>query len=338
MALPKKRKKHRIRNLYIGVGIAALFLLGIGGWILLQKTPKDGNEPEVNILEENSELITYKGKQYEYNEHLSHFLFLGIDKEEQQETNVGSGQAGQADTIFLLSMDRIQKTMLLLAIPRDTMTEIQVYGPQGNSLGSTVDHLNLAYGYGDGGRESCILMKEAVSNLLYGIPIQKYCSVTMDVMKVLADSVGGVSVTISDESLEQVNPSWTKGSQVELTGDTVEQFLRSRDIKESQSALGRLQRQQEFLQAYGKKVKEIYEKNSSLPVQLYDNIKPYMVTNIGKDQFVQMMTDFSSEKEVESRMLPGNGTTENGYDEYHVDEDALYEFILEQYYVERKEE
>lgn len=338
MDLPKKRKKHRMRNFYIGSVIAALFLLGIGGGILWQKTKKGEDEPEVNAPQENTEIVTYQGEQYVYNEHLSHFLFLGIDKEKQQETNVGSGQAGQADTIFLLSRDRIQKTMTLLAIPRDTMTEIQVFGPEGKSLGNTVDHLNLAYGYGDGGRESCILMKESVSNLLYGLPIQGYCSVTMDAMTVLADSVGGVSVPISDESLEQVNASWTKGSQVKLTGDTVEQFLRSRDIEESQSALGRLKRQQEFLQAYGKKAKEIYQKNPSLPVQLYDNIKPYMVTNIGKDQFVQMMTDFSSDEEVESKMLPGTGTTENGYDEYHVDEDALYELILKQYYVEVKED
>lgn len=337
MGLLKKRKKHRMRNWYLGVGLGIFFLLGISGWYLCQKTVRNEEGQEAATSYNHADVITYQGKQYVYNEHLSHFLFLGIDKAEQIETNKGSGQAGQADAIFLLSKDRVQKNVFLLAIPRDTMTEIEVYGPEGKSLGKTLDHLNLAYGYGDGGRESCMLMKEAVSNLLYGLPIQSYCSITMEGMRVLADSVEGVTVTIPDDSLTQLDPSWTKGSQVNLTDETVERFLRSRDIGEEQSALGRLQRQQVFLQAYAQKAKEIYKKNPSLPVQLYDNIKTYMVTNIGKDQFVQMMADFGSGGEMESKLLPGIASMGDAYEEYHVEEDALYELILEQFYVEKKE-
>lgn len=337
MGIPKKRKKHRMRNWYLGIVIGLVFLFGISGWYLWNKNENNKGAQETVSVYEDTNVVTYKGKRYVYNDHLSHYLFLGIDKEKLTGTNQGSGQAGQADTIFLLSRDRVQKTLFLLAIPRDTMAEIEVYGPEGKSLGKTIDHINLAYGFGDGGRESCVLMKEAVSNLLYGLPIQGYCSLTMEAMGVLADSVGGVTVTMPDDSLKEIDPTWIKGSQINLTGETIERFLRSRDVEENQSALGRLQRQQVFLEAYGEKAMEIYKKNPSLPVQLYDNIEPYMVTNIGKDQFIQMMTDFSSNHNLESRMLPGTVQMGTTYEEYHVDENALYELILEQFYVEKKE-
>ena len=38
----------------------------------------------------------------------------------------------------------------------------------------------LSYAYGDGGYESCELAENAVSELLYGLPIDGYCALNMD--------------------------------------------------------------------------------------------------------------------------------------------------------------
>ena len=68
----------------------------------------------------------------------------------------------------------------MISIPRDTMTQIETFGPGGKSLGKSKDHISLSYAYGDGGYESCELAENAVSELLYGLPIDGYCALNMD--------------------------------------------------------------------------------------------------------------------------------------------------------------
>ena len=61
------------------------------------------------LSEENtSESITYKGKTYVYNDHLSNYLFMGLYSKGDMET-AESGNAGQADAVFLVSVDRVSK-------------------------------------------------------------------------------------------------------------------------------------------------------------------------------------------------------------------------------------
>ena len=43
-----------------------------------------------------------------------------------------------------------EKEITVIAIPRDTMTEIEMFDQSGKSLGKTTDHISLSYAYGDG--------------------------------------------------------------------------------------------------------------------------------------------------------------------------------------------
>src|SRR5699024_5054077 len=147
------------------------------------------------------------------------------------ETSVGQADAGQADAIYLLSRDRVENTVSVITIPRDTMTEIEAFGPGGESLGKSTDHISLSYAYGDGGHESCRLAEEAVSNLFYGLPIQGYCAVNMDGIPALAQSVGAVTVTVPNDSLEAAYPEFAAGSQVTLNEENTEIFVRYRDTE-----------------------------------------------------------------------------------------------------------
>ncbi len=102
----------------------------------------------------SSGTVTWQGKEYVYNDHLSNYLLLGIDTREKAETSSGQADAGQADALYLLSWDRVEKTITMITIPRDTMTEIEVFGPSGESFGKSKDHVSISYAYGDGGHES----------------------------------------------------------------------------------------------------------------------------------------------------------------------------------------
>ena len=155
MSRTGKRKKIQTKKYLLGmiillvVGIAVVVGLGIWKQRNLKKKTENAAYTQTE-KKKTSGTITYEGKDYEYNDHLSNFLFMGIDKRELVETTKGQADAGQADAIFLISWDRVEHKMSMVSIPRDTMTEIEVFDQNGDSLGKTKDHINLAYAYGDG--------------------------------------------------------------------------------------------------------------------------------------------------------------------------------------------
>lgn len=334
--LPKKRNKNRRKRIaavlvICGVlAVVAVFAAGI--WKQQRKAHMETDSASVSSEKNTSESITYKGKTYVYNDHLSNYLFMGIDTKGDMET-AESGNAGQADAIFLVSVDRVTKEMQVISIPRDTMTEIEMFSVSRKSLGLMENHINLQYAQGDGKTESCELMKTAVSKLLGGIPVHGYCSVNMDGIPVMTEAAGNVQVVIPDNSLEEVNPEFTEGAEVTLTKDNVEQFVRYRNTGREQSALVRQDRQKIFIEAYMKKAQEQYAKDASFVTGLYESMKPYMVTNIGNDLFVKLLSA-AQEGKSSVHTLPGKGAQGEYFDEYRVDEEALQEMIISVFYRE----
>lgn len=334
--LPKKRNKNRRKRIaavlvICGVlAVVAVFAAGI--WKQQRKAHMETDGASVSSEENTSESITYKGKTYVYNDHLSNYLFMGIDTKGDMET-AESGDVGQADAIFLTSMDRVTKEVNVISIPRDTMTEIEMFSVSRKSLGLMENHINLQYAQGDGKTESCELMKTAVSKLLGGIPVHGYCSVNMDGIPVMTEAAGNVQVVIPDNSLEEVNPEFTEGAEVTLTKDNVEQFVRYRNTGREQSALVRQDRQKIFIEAYMKKAQEQYAKDASFVTGLYKSMKPYMVTNIGNDLFVKLLSA-AQEGKSSVHTLPGKGAQGEYFDEYRVDEEALQEMIISVFYRE----
>ena len=324
--------------LLIIILIIVLSVLGGGYYLLSQKnaaSPQNGGQNSDSRnqtdLSHNSDIVEYKSETYKYNDHLSNYLFLGIDTREAVDTYQSQADAGQADAIFLVSMDRATEKIKVLFIPRDSMTRIETFNPYGQSLGETTDHLNIQYAFGDGKEKSCELMKTAVSDMLDGLPIQGYCSMNMDGISVITDFVGGIQLTIPDDSLADVNPEYKKGAVVDITGETAEQFVRYRDIDKTQSALVRQERQKTFLQALVQKAQEKAGEDAGFVTGLYDSVKSYTVTNMGNDIFAKLLAA-SQNGITDTETVPGEGTHGENFDEYHIDEDALSDLIISMFY------
>ena len=334
----KAIRQRKICMLLIIILIIVLSVLGGGYYLLSQKnasSPQNGGQNSDSRnqtdLSQNSDIVEYKGETYKYNDHLSNYLFLGIDTRETVDTYQSQVDAGQADAIFLVSLDRATEKIKVLFIPRDSMTRIEVFNPYGQSLGETTDHLNIQYAFGDGKEKSCELMKTAVSDMLDGLPIQGYCSMNMDGISVITDFVGGIQLTIPDDSLADVNPEYKKGAVVDITGETAEQFVRYRDIDKTQSALVRQERQKTFLQALVQKAQEKAGEDAGFVTGLYDSVKSYTVTNMGNDIFAKLLAA-SQNGITDTETVPGEGTHGENFDEYHIDEDALSDLIISMFY------
>lgn len=334
----KAIRQRKICMLLIIILIIVLSILGGGYYLLSQKNvalPKIGghnsdsrNQTDLN---QNSDTVEYKGETYKYNDHLSNYLFLGIDTREAVDTYQSQADAGQADAIFLVSMDRATEKIKVLFIPRDSMTRIEVFNPYGQSLGETTDHLNIQYAFGDGKEKSCELMKTAVSNLLHGLPIQGYYSMNISGISEIGKLVGDVEIVVPDDSLEEYDPYFKEGATVVINGDNVEEFLRYRDSGKSQSALVRQQRQKTYLKALIPKLQEKTQTDSSFVGNMLNDIQPYTVTNMGNDVFVKLL-NAAGNSTLETQTVPGEGVEGEYYDEYHVDDDALYKLVLSMFY------
>ena len=316
--------------------IILVALLGIGYFLWQQtqgvmKTGTSEEQSETASTAADQNTVEYEGNTYKYNDHLSNYLFMGIDSTEEVSEMESQQDAGQADSIYVVSLDRATEQVQVLSIPRDTITEIEVFNPSGTSLGMTDNHINLQYAYGDGKEESCELMKTAVSKLLHDLPIQGYYSMNISGISEIGKLVGDVEIVVPDDSLEEYDHYFKEGATVVINGDNVEEFLRYRDSGKSQSALVRQQRQKTYLKALVPKLQEKTQTNSSFVGDLLDDIQPYTVTNMGNDVFVKLL-NAAGNSTLETQTVPGEGVEGQYYDEYHVDDDALYKLILSMFY------
>ena len=240
-------------------------------------------------------------------------------------------RAGQSDSIFLLSYDRVDETMTGLAIPRDTITQIEIFTPGGDSLGLTRNHLNLQYAYGDGRHKSCELTSAAVSRLLNGVPVDGYAAINLVSIPKISELLGGIEVIVPDDDLAEKNPEFTKGNKVVLTAENTELFVRSRDIYVSQSAIGRMNRQKVYLEAFGSKLAEEQKKDASTVTEIFETLKPEMITTMSNDIFVDLAV---AQRKGSMQTIPGETGHEDAYDVYRVDESALYKMIIDLFYKE----
>ena len=77
------------------------------------------------------------------------------------------------------------------------------------------------------------------------------------------------------------------------------------------------------MEGFVKKAKVEAEKDSSLVTRFYDTLEPYMVTNMGNDQFAKLL----AAENLGSDTLPGEGVEGAIYDEFYVNEEEMKELL-----------
>ena len=277
----------------------------------------------------------FEGVHYRYNKDIMTFLFLGIDKMGEVAPVESGIDGGQSDAIFLLVLDPHAKEMTVIGVPRDTMAQIEMYGNTGGYLGPVKAQLALQHGYGDGGKVSCERSRDAVSELFYGLPIHGYCAINMGAIPLLNDAVGGIDVVALNS--QDVNGfRMEEGQELHLEGMDAYHYLHDRDIHDRNTAGKRLQRQKQYLEAYAAAAMEELKADPTFAVSLYGTLSRYMVTDISLDEVGYLATQVPGYSFSGGRMHVLEGETRIGekYEEFHVDEDALYRLVLDVFYEE----
>ena len=294
-----------------------------------------GTDTESEYVEKWQEgVISYKGKYYQFNNDINTYLFLGIDKENMDSPVEGTAEGGQSDAMFLLITNVDDETLSVISINRNSMTQVELFGEMGASLGTTTAQICTQHSFGDGKHLSCSRTVDAVKYLFYNLPIEGYLSMTMGAMSVINDAVGGVEVTVLEDIVnEDAGVNLKKGETVTLQGMEAYYYLRARDQEEFDSATNRLRRQEQYIAGLMAELKAIAQSGTSKALELYESIDEHIVTNV---DFVSFITELKSYEYEESRLytVPGETVMGEKFEEYHVDDAALYDLIIQVFYEE----
>lgn len=278
--------------------------------------------------------VRYNGCVYDYNEDITTFLIMGIDKDDEIVSKVTDGQnGGQADALFLLVLNPHDETIKIIGINRNSMADIDVYDEYGRYQTTEVGQIAIQHAYGDGLEQSCEYQVKAVSNMFYQLPIHGYAAINMSAIPIINDQVGGVDVTVL-EDLTKWDKSLKKGAEVHLEGDTAYYYVKARDISIYASNDGRLERQKQYLNGFLESARETAENNSNAAIELFSAIGSMMTTNISADEISYLAPSITTYRFDASDLILLDGETKKSgkFEEFYVDQDDLYETILEVFY------
>lgn len=280
--------------------------------------------------------VRHQGRIYEYNEDILTFLVMGIDKMEEVTESEDETSGGQSDALFLVVANPDDRSIKILAVNRDTMTDVVIYnaGAEGTSPVVTAQ-IAVQHGYGDGKELSCELTRDAVSGLLYDLPINGYVAVNMAAIPELNDALGGVDV-ISLEDLSIKIRGAEEGAQLHLEGMDAFWYVKYRDTTVFESARGRLARQKQYLTAFMKQAIAAARQDITLPINLYGKLQKYMVTDVTTDELAYLASELANYSFEQDAIYVMEGTTEvwNGHEEFYPDREALRELMIQLFYRE----
>ena len=303
------RKKAKVSNwLLIGLGLTAVSVTSaaVGALIAVSLSARPLQQssltPEQEQVFSQDEAISYKSLRLPELSRSVNVLVLGtkvltseVDEEPLEDLGyhaLVNSFKGLSDTMVLLRFDPISKKVSLLSIPRDTQTTINY----------ELRKINEANYYGGPS-----LAAETVSELLGGVPIDRYVRVNIQGVEKVIDALGGVNVYVPKD-MKYTDHSQhlyidLKEGQQHLDGDKAVAFLRFRNDRYGD--IGRVQRQQMFMRAL---VEQALKPQTLLRIpEILSIIGSYIDTNLTVEELV-VLSKFASQTQrssVQMLMLPG---------------------------------
>lgn len=282
--------------------------------------------PQAQQPESMGRTIEQDGVTWRYNTRLRTVLFMGVDTRAGAENKIGIGNNGRSDTLLLFVINPDEERIQLITISRDTMTKVDVYDRDRNFLFSGKMQLTMQYSFGDSAARSCQLVKSKISHLLYDLPINYHCSLTMDGILAASDLLGGIKLTLEDDWTD-IDPTYTAGSTITLKGEQLERFLRYRDTDVSGSNDVRMARHGWFIRQMFSQMGTV---GSAGVEMLLDKLDPYLETDMDADTIKQLTSYHLSDEILK---IPGQTVQGKAHDEYYIDEEACKQMILDVFYI-----
>ncbi len=321
--------------------LAALIILGgtaAGVFFAMREIGKNSlanrreEETGYDDYEYDPDLIRFNGETYRYNSALTNILFMGIDKKELGNPDNSYAGGGFSDVLLLGVLDEKNSRLTVISIDRNTVVPVQSYDGEGKPLGTTDAQIARAFSYGDGREKSIALTEDAVSELLYGIPIHARYAMSVSAVGTVNDMIGGVTVTLNDD-MTIGKKKYKAGDKVTLKGDNASAFLQARIGVGDDSNAQRIGRQQQYLSAFVQKAKSTMKGDFSLVGKIFDKVMQKSCTDLKASEAVYLAS-VASELEIKFVSIAGRTVLgEENADLFYPDTDALYQSIIDVFYI-----
>lgn len=323
-----KHKRKSKSALRLGIILLSVVLLLTAALLFIREWEADYGKfnDETTVI---SQEVSYNGQQYTKKDNLETILLLGLDKFENEETGYNNDK--QADFIMLLVIDHSSEKCEAIYINRDTMAEINVLGVAGDKIGVVEKQLALSHTYGNGREISCRNVANAVSNLMLGMEIDHYVSVTMDAVSVYNDFVGGVSLEILDD-FTFADSSMVQGQTVTLNAQQALTYVRSRYGLDDPSNVGRMKRQKQYLEALYEKSKELISEDETFVQRAALKVTNYIVSDCSINKLEGLINNISAYELGLVRELEGEIVQGEEFIEFYPGEDSIRKTVLDCFY------
>lgn len=232
------------------VGLA----LGIGYAFISDKL---SNVNFVDIDEANIELNS--GVEQELKDYRNIAIF-GLDSRDNSFSN------SRSDCIIIVSINKKTNDVKLTSVYRDTYVDIEGYG---------LDKITHAYAYG--GPELAI----NTLNKNLDLNITEFVTVNFDTVETIVDSIGGITLTITDSEASQIG--FSSGGTYTLDGKEALAYSRIRKID---SDYQRTERMRTVLEAVFNKVKK---QELSEISNFVDMVLPHISTNMSTNSIISLV-------------------------------------------------
>jgi polyisoprenyl-teichoic acid--peptidoglycan teichoic acid transferase len=297
MRADKHKKKKRTWLRVVGI-ILLLMLLGGGAYAYsiyhsLNSAVETMHEP---IDRDKS---SKRDKEVEFKEQQPFsVLLMGVDERKNDK--------GRSDTMIVLTVNPETKSVKMLSIPRDTLTDIVGHG--------TRDKINHAYAFGG------VEMAMDTAEEMLDIPIDYYVQINMEGFEDIVNAVGGITVN-NDLSFEAGGYTFPKGS-VDLNGKRALAFTRMR-YEDPRGDFGRQLRQRQIIQGIireGASVSSLWKFDD-----IFDALGSNVKTNMKFEEMVDIQKHYKdAANDIEQiKIEGGSGTRIDNIYYYVIPEEEL---------------
>lgn len=298
--MKNNKTNKKLSNKYIAIAVAIVLVIGIALTTYFSNTSGDNR---INIL------------------------CIGVDKfVTMTERHPDTNSIGQADVVFVVSLDTKKEEMDIIAIPRDTIVPVEKYNSAMEYMGTENLQLCLQYAYADGIENSCELTQKRVNEIFEGVTIDAYAAINFSGIMQINDAIGGVEVTMKEDYTVH-NPKFVKGATLLLTGTDALDFVQKRDITVANTAYTRIDRQKEYLNEFVKKAKTVVKENPSVISDVYSALKDHMVTNLELTQVLEIVTTAMNcpLEEIQFHKIEGEIINDGTYECFYPSEEHIKE-------------
>lgn len=321
----RERSPKGIVIILVAVFLIAAALFAVSIW--------DRSRGQYPSSDQDDKLLTVDGKEYVKRDGIETFLVIGIDKIDDGNDSESPKMTDQADFLLLFVFDNNNKTCSTLQINRDTMANVNRLDVGGNKIETVKKQIALAYNftYETSGKISCRNTADSVSDLLYGVKIDHYLSVTMDSVSTINDLVGGVEVTVLND-FSAVDSSLVKGETITLAGEQALTYVRTRNGLDDSSNEARMKRQEQYLNALVKRARSCADNDPDFIINSVNTVGSCVVYDSTEYRMKEFAEKFDEYDFLGLSEIEGESKLGDTYMEFYPDEGSLLKLVTSLFY------